>query len=105
MSNTFLFPMRQIRKDTDKMRHVFIMLQTQDGEHQYNHPMVKMVPPNVNLQKWADKYCSTFWGDEKAQRNDLGYWECFGCTLAVIVKDVRPITEMEYNILSKFLNV
>lgn len=86
-----------------RSKYIFLHLQTREGEREYDHKSVHILPYNINEEEWSDDYCRTFWMGAPGEMNDDGYYEFDnGCIWTQIV-EWRKISKSHYNILKNYL--
>jgi hypothetical protein len=82
------------------MKHLFITLKVQDGEHEHTHRVLTTCEDSENILEAANNYAKDYWGDsDKEEDSDWYYF--LGGTIALKVQNVELLSEFEYNLLTK----
>ena len=95
------------------MKYAFLNIKIISGEYEFSSMGVHEMPNGTNLDEFALDYLSDFYGSpdepeteleiEEAKDHHSNYRSFNGGEVAARVKEVREITEEEYNVLSKFI--
>lgn len=84
-----------------KPKYIYVNLKERNGEKEYGHPVALKVPSTSTPEKTADKYAKDFWGENTGKRD--GWYEFDNGCIMVRVREIKPITKAEYELLSKFI--
>jgi len=87
-----------------KSGYMFLVLHERNGEYEYYHKSLHELPNarKTTMKKYAENYLEGFYWTSKATREDGGYY-FHGGEVYVEIDSYRRISEMDYNVLRRFL--
>lgn len=94
--------MNKNSKPRNNSRYAYIQLKEINGERQYDHRMVRVLPKGVTPEGYAETVAKTFYHGKPDKDDDYYYFQAG--EVAVKVKTVSLISEEEYDIMSKYMN-
>lgn len=97
---TGFFRIINITTKFENMKHLFITLKIQDGEHEHTHRVLTTCEDHENILEAANNYAKDYWGDSDKEEDSEWYY-FLGGTIALKVQNVELLSEYEYNLLNQ----
>jgi len=85
-----------------KYKYYYRVLTERNGEYEYDHKNVFMLPEDMDPQVHLKAYAQGFYGGEDGVEED-GWFHFFGGSVAVCPNRITEITKHDYDVMRRYL--